>query len=343
MTEKRKLLITPNVLTNIRFVFAALAIWMICAEEFSMRVWGGIFFLLAVVTDFFDGFIARKYNLVSNYGKIADPIADKVLILGMYCAYAYLGVFSYAWVIPIAIREILVTLLRLGLLSRGSVIAAENMGKYKVGFQVASLIAAWLLVLFQDVPQGSVYAYYVVAVRMALYATLMCALLLTILSGVSFLMKNERAIADMGIARLCANFFLCGKAPFAPGTVGSLGGVVLYLIVRASGFFWTALALVCFIGVWSARYVSEKLQTEDPGEVVIDEVAGVMITFLFVPFSPWTVVIGFVLFRFFDIFKPWPIRALEKLPHGYGIMADDLMAGVYANIVLRLLQYYFLF
>jgi phosphatidylglycerophosphatase A len=79
------------------------------------------------------------------------------------------------------------------------------------------------------------------------------------------------------------------------------------------------------------------LERDDPAEVVIDEVAGILITFFLLPLSWLQLCFGFVLFRLFDILKPYPVRRLEKLKGGFGIVADDLMAGVYANLCLRLL------
>lgn len=152
-----------------------------------------------------------------------------------------------------------------------------------------------------------------------------------------------------------------GLLPVAPGTWGSLVGVGLYLIARvvrvevlaggpARG--WSAAQLdalqtatllvlisaITLTGVWAATRAEKLLGRKDPGAVVIDEVAGQLITFAFVPFnsSAWVVVLGFVLFRFFDIWKPYPVRRLESLESGLGIMADDVLAGFYAATALAL-------
>ncbi len=92
--------------------------------------------------------------------------------------------------------------------------------------------------------------------------------------------------------------------------------------------------------MWSASHC-ETFWGRDPGKVVIDEITGMFITFGFIPVNFKILWIGFFIFRAFDIIKPPPIRRLEKLPGGWGIMADDVLAGVYANIVLRLLIYFF--
>lgn len=155
-----------------------------------------------------------------------------------------------------------------------------------------------------------------------------------------------------------------GYLPLAPGTWGSILGVGIYLLwqILRSRFFsangadewiplgidslWTAftLVLVCCItmaGVWAATRVEKLSGRKDPHIVVIDEVAGQLIALLFIPpyvSSDWRLLIaGFVLFRAFDIWKPYPIRRLETLESGFGVMADDVLAGVYTATVLLVL------
>jgi len=104
------------------------------------------------------------------------------------------------------------------------------------------------------------------------------------------------------------------------------------------------LLIVVFVvtsaGVWAATRVERLQGSKDPGKVVIDEVAGQLITFLFIPFvAPWWVILtGFFLFRAFDIWKPYPIRRLEALESGLGIMADDVLAGLYAATILAIVS-----
>lgn len=153
-----------------------------------------------------------------------------------------------------------------------------------------------------------------------------------------------------------------GYMPVAPGTWGSAVGVVIYLLlgalntrvfayVAARGWsvppfeaFRTTLLLVMIfvvvlVGIWAATRVEPLLGRKDPGAVVVDEVAGQLITFLFVPFNSgtWAIVAGFLAFRLFDIWKPYPIRRLEALESGLGVMADDVLAGAYAAMLMSLL------
>lgn len=132
----------------------------------------------------------------------------------------------------------------------------------------------------------------------------------------------------------------CGYFPIAPGTVGSAAGLVVYLLV-----WWThspivEVALIAAIfaaGTWAATRAERFFGGIDPGPVVIDEVLGMLITLAFIPAGWAAALTGFFLFRVFDVIKPYPANRLEKFHGGFGIMADDAMAGVYANLALRAL------
>jgi phosphatidylglycerophosphatase A len=128
-----------------------------------------------------------------------------------------------------------------------------------------------------------------------------------------------------------------GYAPYAPGTAGSLVGLILFLPLagRPAWQLLTATALVVLVGIAAGDHVARRIGRKDPGLVVVDEVAGQWITLLFLPLTLGTALAGFVLFRLMDVLKPWPARDFERLPGGVGIMADDVMAGIYANLLLR--------
>jgi phosphatidylglycerophosphatase A len=142
-----------------------------------------------------------------------------------------------------------------------------------------------------------------------------------------------------GPAALVATALGAGYSPIAPGTAGSLVGLALFW--PASGLAWpfqlAALAAVFLLGVRCSTAVAAQVGRKDPGLVVVDEVAGMWTTLLWVPFNPATVALAFVAFRAMDVLKPWPARQLEALPGGWGIMSDDLMAGVYANLLVQAL------
>lgn len=141
------------------------------------------------------------------------------------------------------------------------------------------------------------------------------------------------------LAVVIATVGYCGYFPVAPGTVGSAAGLVFYLLVR-----WTQspvvevalIALLFAIGVWAGTTSERYFGGIDPGPIVLDEVVGMLITLAFIPVGLSGALIGFLLFRLFDVVKPFPAGRLEKLHGGLGVMADDAMAAIYANLALRL-------
>ena len=129
-----------------------------------------------------------------------------------------------------------------------------------------------------------------------------------------------------------------GYVPFAPGTFGSLAGLVVFAAVRASGLpvvELAAIVVVFLIGAWAASAAETHFGHIDPGPVVIDEVLGMLVTLAFIPVGWPAALTGFLLFRVFDVIKPYPANRFERLHGGFGVMADDAMAAVYANVVLR--------
>ena len=139
------------------------------------------------------------------------------------------------------------------------------------------------------------------------------------------------------INTLISSFFFLGYSPFAPGTAGTLGAVPLfYLMASYLSSEWYILILIIITGLAIAvNSRAEKIYNrEDPGEVVIDEVVGYLITMAFIAPTAVNIVLGFLLFRALDILKPFPCRRLEKFHGGYGIVLDDVAAGVCANLLL---------
>jgi phosphatidylglycerophosphatase A len=127
-----------------------------------------------------------------------------------------------------------------------------------------------------------------------------------------------------------------GYVPVAPGTFGSAVGLLLWYLLPASPIAQAAaIAVIIVIGSWSGTVAEHHFGRADPGYVVIDEVAGMLVTLFLVPVGWAGALLAFLLFRLSDIVKPYPANRLERLPGGAGIMADDVMAGVYANVALR--------
>jgi len=130
-----------------------------------------------------------------------------------------------------------------------------------------------------------------------------------------------------------------GHAPVAPGTFGSAAGVAIYLLMAKSPVAWqVAVALVVVVvGTWASSQAAHFYSRDDPSQVVVDEVAGQLVTLIFTGVGLAGAAVGFLVFRVLDIVKPWPANRFESLHGGVGIMADDVMAALYGNIIMQVL------
>jgi phosphatidylglycerophosphatase A len=142
------------------------------------------------------------------------------------------------------------------------------------------------------------------------------------------------------LAIALATWFGCGFFPWGPGTIGSLAAVLIAAFLTRAGaethlILFGLTGLLLLPAIWAATKTALWMQKKDPGLVVIDEVLGQWVTLLGASVLNWkSLAAGFLLFRVFDIWKPWPVRILERLPGGIGIVTDDLAAGVYAALIL---------
>ena len=137
-----------------------------------------------------------------------------------------------------------------------------------------------------------------------------------------------------------ATFFGIGYIPVAQGTVASLAGLGIYLLTYYNITLYVITTSICIIaGFLVCGRAEAYFGKKDPGEIVIDEVAGMLVAYLFIPFRTPYIIVGFILYRLLDITKIYPISKLENLPRATGIMADDLAAGILTNIALQVIIY----
>ena len=144
------------------------------------------------------------------------------------------------------------------------------------------------------------------------------------------------------LAVFVCSFGYIGFFPIAPGTVGSAAGVAVFVVARHFGTPYIEALLIVALGIAGialTRPCEEDLRCVDPGPIVIDEVMGMLMTLFMIPVGWAGILLGFLLFRALDVAKPFPARQLERLHGGFGVMADDAMAAVYANLLLRTAHY----
>jgi CDP-diacylglycerol--glycerol-3-phosphate 3-phosphatidyltransferase len=185
-------LLIPNMLTVVRLFGVFFATRLMFRSELADVLMALMIYVLVAITDLLDGYLARRWNAVSVFGAIMDPIADKVYILTLYVSFVFLQVMAHWWVWPILIREISVTIVRFVLLKRGCVVAAEKSGKIKTLTQNISVFLLYILFLgtrFFNWDDGSTRI-----VECGAYLVLGLAVYYTISSGKDFYMNNWDAI-----------------------------------------------------------------------------------------------------------------------------------------------------
>lgn len=316
----------PNILTTSRLFMALWIPFLLASQNSEKQFFAFGIFLLASLTDLLDGILARKWQVESTYGKIMDPLTDKVLILGCMFQFSRLGLYPIWLIWFVFLREALVTATRLRALKNGHVLAAEMSGKIKTNFQITSVILSFFVLLSVSSPSW---------LHVLNYIVLALTVFITFWSGYEFYLLNDERYS---LSEAVSTMGYIGYVPKAPGTLGSF--VALFLIALRPDsviaqvgtlFIWFILAtLACDI-------YHRKVRQADPQQIVADEAIGILVTFLAIPLSPATILMGFVLFRVFDILKPQPIRFFESWPGGWGIVLDDFAAGVFANIILHVL------
>lgn len=137
--------------------------------------------------------------------------------------------------------------------------------------------------------------------------------------------------------KLISTFFGAGYLPVIPGTFGSAAAMVLYFIIRHNILLYACVLLVVTIlGFFTAGKAAKIFNKKDPRCVVIDEVTGILISLMFIPYDLKWAITGFLVFRLMDTLKPFPAARIERLPGSLGIMGDDIVAGIYTNIVLQI-------
>lgn len=183
---------TPNKLTILRIMLSFVCIGFILKNSFTSFVIALGVFSLASITDFFDGYLARKNNLISDLGKILDPIADKILIIGVFCAFLELGIIN-AWMVSlIMFREFIITGLRLYGLNKGVSLEARKFGKHKTVSQVAGIFIILLTLIFKKIfPENGVVIFlYIKCIPVFMWYIV----IITLFSGAYYFWVNRRAI-----------------------------------------------------------------------------------------------------------------------------------------------------
>lgn len=341
----------PNSLTFLRILLTPLFLALLFSgSSFWMQI-ALLVYIVAALTDWYDGWVARRYGYVSRWGQFFDPLADKVLAAAALFAFVYLNLVD-AWMVwTIVIRDFVITGLRTLAEYRGQRIITSRTAQAKTFGQFVVIYYILILYVGRSVPP--IQEQFGDLINTLLHPEVLFGMMLVVtLSNVGtailYLYDNRKFLEELPAVRflstVLATGFGSGYSRITPGTMGSLAGLVLYLIPWFADPlpFAAAIVIVFFLGVWTADQLERRLG-EDPQVVVVDEIVGVWISLFLVPRSVIPVAVAFVLFRVFDTFKPFPARRLESLRHGLGIMLDDVAAGLYANVATQIALYAFPF
>ncbi len=180
----------PNTITGIRIIIGIVVPIMMIYGDFELRVVAGVLGMIAASTDWLDGWLARRYNEVTKLGKILDPIADKVYVILAFLAFAWLGIYAIWWVLPIIIREVVITIYRFRFMAQGKVVAAVKSGKLKTVLQMGLIGYIYLCFMCTTYyPE-----YYHPAFDWLMYILLAWTLFQTLYSGYVFFKNNWQLI-----------------------------------------------------------------------------------------------------------------------------------------------------
>lgn len=139
------------------------------------------------------------------------------------------------------------------------------------------------------------------------------------------------------LVKITTSFFYLGHSPLMPGTLGSIGGLLLYFVVKDKlPVYAFSILFIFLLGIIFSAEAERIYKRKDAQMIVIDEACGMMLSLFLVPYNFWIMILGFILFRTFDIVKPPPAKAIEKFSGAFGIMFDDIIAAIYTNFILQI-------
>lgn len=189
----------PNKLTILRIALTFAFIVVLFLNGLTAKVTALIIFLLASATDALDGFIAKRNNQVTDFGKLMDPVADKILVLSAFLAFVEIGIVAAWMVIVIVFREVVITGLRILALTKGRVIPSDDGGRHKTVCQIFAIFAILIFLIFNEGGKD-VFGFWTgqrqMLYRNAIYAIMLVTVTLTLASGISYLVKNREVIAN---------------------------------------------------------------------------------------------------------------------------------------------------
>lgn len=335
----------PNSLTFLRILLTPLFLVLLFSESSFWRQISLLVYIVAALTDWYDGWTARRFGYVSRWGRFLDPLADKILAAAALFAFVYLNLVD-AWMVwIIVVRDFLITGLRTLAEYRGQPIVTSRSAQAKTFGQFVVIYYILILYVLKSVqPVQEQFGDWIDVLLQ--YEVLFGMMLVVTLSNVGtamlYLYDNRKFLEGLPAVQFLSNAIatglFTGYSRVTPGTVGSFVGVLLFTIPLFSEIipFLSIILITFFAGVWTSSQL-ERQMGKDPQIVVVDEIVGMWISLILLPRTVFAVAVAFILFRVFDTFKPFPARHVESLKNGWGIMLDDVVAAAYANLSTHLI------
>jgi CDP-diacylglycerol--glycerol-3-phosphate 3-phosphatidyltransferase len=358
-----------NIITFFRVILVPFFLYALFGQGSLSGLAALLIFIIASISDYFDGYFARKFDTHSRFGEFLDPLADKILTGCAFISFILLpDLYVPFWlVLVILLREITVTLFRLLAIKKNRQIKTEFSGKIKTAVQMFSVICILSILCIKKIyvslrpefalkkgpeiwnqlagHRGGPVLYYLPLILISISA------IFAFFSMVQYIMKNRdfllgfsgKRVLNFTVKFVASGFFI-GYIPFASGTFGTVLGCAVWILLSRSILFYAVAAVFVILGFAVSGYAEKKVFfEEDSPRIVIDEIAGILaafVTFKFLPGLSGAVYLasGFIIFRFFDILKPFPIKNIQKVRAGAGVMLDDILAAIFTNIVLQLVR-----
>lgn len=332
------LTMVPNIISVSRVLLMPVIIFLIAQASIPSFLTALILFTLAALTDFWDGLLARRLGVSSKFGAFLDPLADKILVLGVLAAFVYNNILPLGLFLIFAMRDIFLTALRSIVAAAGVRWQTSQLAKWKTFLQLLVLYGGFAVI-------GARVKFFAVPAPLMqnLFLFMVWPIaLLTLYSALDYLLTYQVVLEDMMICKsICTRTVILIIATLglawvrlpAPGTIASALAVFLaWKLPLQSTWAGLAIAILAIIGWVYATRAAHILGNQDPSIVVIDEVVAMLFVCFWLQQTTWVgYVLGFLFFRLFDIIKPFPINIIEqKIKGGLGIMLDDLAAAVMA-------------
>lgn len=334
----------PNIISLARVIMAPIVYILLSAQGSLTSKIAVIIFIIGALTDYFDGWIARRYKQQTEFGIFFDPLADKILTASAFFAFVTMGILPLWMVLIVIFRDVFTTFLRLFADEIRLSIKTSRSAKVKTFIQMVFIIYLLILLFISttEIP-GHIRAQ-ATQLLYGNYTDWAMSLLTayTVWTSIEYIFANREVIRRLLTkeghdysAILLGSFFGIGFLPKAPGTFGSLAALLLALFSPPWYVYALSAGIAILIGFWAIPSMEKRIGDDSPS-IVIDEVAGMWLTFALPSVTVgwvWALV-GFGLFRLFDIWKPYPIRLLNEQMGALWVIADDIIAGLYAGFCL---------